>query len=127
MADILGPNNDQLAPANRRKTEYQTMMIRIIAASRSIELDDPGNFRAFAVRMEGSFDDSIRAELLGRVAVNSDREHAWISEKVLRQWPSLQSESWWQDGLTKMIAAVQSFGWIDQANHSIRAHIEYAP
>jgi hypothetical protein len=103
------------------------MIIRIIAASRSIELDDPGNFRAFAVRMEGSFDDSVRAELLGRVAVNSDREHAWISEKVLREWPSLQSESWWQEELTKMIAAVQSFGWIDQASHSIRAHIEYAP
>lgn len=103
------------------------MIIRIIAASRSIELDDPGNFRAFAVRMEGSFDNSVRAELLGRVAVNSDREHAWISEKVLREWPSLQSEPWWQEGLTKMIAAVQSFGWIDQASHSIRAHIEYAP
>jgi hypothetical protein len=26
-----------------------------------------------------------------------------------------------------MIAAVQRFGWIDQANHPIRAHIEYAP
>jgi predicted transcriptional regulator len=103
------------------------MIIRIIAASRSIELDDPGNFRAFAVRMEGSFDDSVRAELLGRVAVNSDREHAWISEKALREWPSLKSEAWWQDGLTKMIAAVQPFGWIDQANRSIRAHIEYAP
>jgi hypothetical protein len=23
--------------------------------------------------------------------------------------------------------AVQRFGWIDQANHAIRAHIEYAP
>jgi hypothetical protein len=103
------------------------MIIRIIAASRSIELDDPRNFRAFAVRMEGSFDEPVRAELLGRIAVNSDREHAWISERILREWPPLQSEAWWQEGLTKMIAAVQSFGWIDQANHSIRAHIEYSP
>jgi hypothetical protein len=104
------------------------MMIRIIAASRAIEIDEPGNFKAFALRMEGSFDDpAVAAELLGRVALRSDREHAWISEKVLREWPSLKSEAWWQDGLTKMIAAVQSFGWIDQTNHSIRAHIEYAP
>jgi hypothetical protein len=103
------------------------MIIRIIAASRSIELDDPRNFRAFAVRMEGSFDEPVRAELLGRIAVNSDREHAWISERILREWPPLQAEAWWQEGLTKMIAAVQSFGWIDQANHSIRAHIEYSP
>ena len=104
------------------------MIIRIVASSRSIELDEPRNFRAFAVRIEGAFDDpAVQAELLGRLALSSDREHAWISEKVLREWPSLASESWWQEGLTKMIAAVQSFGWIDQVNHSIRAHIEYAP
>jgi hypothetical protein len=104
------------------------MIIRIVASSRSIELDEPRNFRAFAVRIEGAFDDpAVQAELLGRLASSSDREHAWISEKVLREWPSLAPESWWQEGLTKMIAAVQSFGWIDQVNHSIRAHIEYAP
>jgi predicted transcriptional regulator len=61
------------------------------------------------------------------VAVSSDREHAWISEKALRAWPSLKSEEWWQRGLSNMIAAVHKFGWIDQANQSIRAHIEYAP
>jgi predicted transcriptional regulator len=101
------------------------MIIRIVASSRSVEIDDPGNFRAFSVRIEGSLDGA--ADLLGRVAVSSDREHAWISEKALREWPSLKSEAWWQDGLSNMITAVQKFGWIDQANHSIRAHIEYAP
>jgi predicted transcriptional regulator len=106
----------------------QTMMIRIIASQRSVEIDDPANFRAFSVRIEGRFDDpAVEAELLGRVAVKSDREHAWISEQALRDWPQLKSEAWWQDGLTKMIAAVQKFGWIDTANHSIRAHIERAP
>jgi predicted transcriptional regulator len=104
------------------------MIIRIIASSHSIEIDDIRNFKAFAVRMEGPFDDQAKAtELLGRVALSGDREHAWISEQALREWPSLASESWWQDGLSKMIAAVQPFGWINQANHSIRAHIEYAP
>jgi predicted transcriptional regulator len=103
------------------------MIIRIVASSRTIEIDDARNFKAFAVRMEGSFDEVVRAELLGRIAVSSDREHAWISEDALRQWPALASESWWQDGLSNMIAAVQRFGWIDSANQSIRAHIEYLP
>jgi hypothetical protein len=103
------------------------MIIRVIASSRAVEIDDTGNFKAFAVRMEGAFDEAVRAELLGRIAVRSDREHAWISQAVLRQWPSLASESWWQDGLSNMIAAVQRFGWIDSANQSIRAHIEYLP
>jgi predicted transcriptional regulator len=94
----------------------------------SVEIDDPANFRAFSVRIEGRFDDpAVEAELLGRVAVKSDREHAWISEQALRDWPQLKPETWWQDGLSQMIAAVQKFGWIDPANHSIRAHIERAP
>jgi hypothetical protein len=104
------------------------MIIRIIAATRSIEIDDPKNFKAFALRIEGSFDDpAVQAGLLGRVALRCDPEHAWISETALREWPELASEPWWQEGLSKMIAAVERFGWIDQANHAIRAHVEYAP
>jgi hypothetical protein len=103
------------------------MIIRIIALSRSIEIDDPRNFRAFSVRIEGSMDTVLQDQLLHGIAVSSDGEHAWISEKALREWPSFKSEIWWQDGLSNMIAAVQKFGWIDQANHSIRAHIERVP
>ena len=103
-------------------------MIRIIASHRSVEIDDARNFKAFSLRIEGRFDDpAVEAELLGRVAVSHDRDHAWISEQALREWPTLRSEAWWQDGLTGTIAAVRKFGWIDSANHSIRAHIERAP
>jgi hypothetical protein len=103
------------------------MIIRIIGASREVEIDDPQNFRAFSVRIEGPIGAEVQTELLDRVTVSHDREHAWISEKALREWPALRSEAWWQEGLSNMIAAVQKFGWIDQANQSIRAHIEYAP
>ena len=103
------------------------MIIRVIGSSRSVQVDDPRNFRKFSIRIEGSVDPGVQAELLGRVAMSSDAEHAWISEKALREWPSLKSEAWWQDGLSNMIAAVQKFGWINQANQSIRPHIEYAP
>ena len=103
------------------------MIIRIIGASRSIEIDDPRNFRAFSVRIEGAIGPEVQAELLGRVAVSHDREHAWISEQALREWSSLKSEAWWQEGLSGMMAAVQKFGWIDQASQSIRAHIKLAP
>ena len=103
------------------------MIIRVVTSSRSIEIDDPRNFKAFSVRIEGSMDPAAQAELLSRIAVSSDREHAWISEQALRDWPALALEGWWQDGLSNMMAAVQKFGWIDQVNRSIRAHIEYVP
>jgi predicted transcriptional regulator len=103
------------------------MIIRVIGARRGIEIDDPKNFKAFSVRIEGPISAEVQAELLGRVAVSHDREHAWISEQALREWPALKSEAWWQEGLSSMVAAVQKFGWVDQASQSIRAHIEHAP
>ena len=103
------------------------MIIRAIGSSRSVEIDEPRNFKAFSVRIEGVTDPTLQAELLGRLAVKIDSEHAWISEQALREWPALKFEQWWQEGLSNMIAAVQKFGWIDQANQSIRAHIEHAP
>src|SRR5262249_46847548 len=104
------------------------MIIRVVAANSSVDLEDTRNFRAFAVRVEGAFEtEAAQDELLGRVAVSHDGEHAWIAERVLRSWPSLARESWWQDGLTGMIAAARRFGWIDDSNQAIRAHIEHAP
>jgi predicted transcriptional regulator len=103
------------------------MIIRVVASSRAIEIDDPRNFKSFSVRIEGPMDPAAQAELLSRIAVSRDREHAWISEQALRDWPALALEGWWQDGLSNMIEAVQKFGWIDPVNQSIRAHIEYAP
>ena len=52
------------------------MIIRLIAQSRSIEIDDPKNFRAFSVQIEGSLDPATQGELLGRVAVKHDREES---------------------------------------------------
>jgi hypothetical protein len=39
------------------------MIIRI-ASSRSVEIDDPRNFRAFLVRIGGSIDAAVQAERL---------------------------------------------------------------
>ena len=107
-----------------RKTT--TVLIKVVAASQSIEIDDPSNFRAFAVRIEGPFDHQGKKDaLLSRLASSHDREYAWISEASLRAWPTLTDKTWWQDGLTGMISAVQRFGWIDNEKCLIRAHIEY--
>jgi hypothetical protein len=62
------------------------MIVRIIASSHAIEIEVPQNFKGFSVRIERPFDGpALQSELLGRVAPSNDREHAWISEKVLRE------------------------------------------
>jgi hypothetical protein len=92
----LNDGDNRIQNANRRAGDVAAMIIRISAPSKTIEIDDARNFKAFSVRIEGSFDDpAVEAELLGRVASSSDREHAWISEKVLREWPQLSALSGW--------------------------------
>ncbi len=72
------------------------MIIRILASNGSIEIDDPSNFRAFSVRIEGaSVSYDAEAALLGRIAVRSDSDHAWIFENCLREWRELAAEPWW--------------------------------
>ncbi len=94
------------------------MIIRISAPSHAIEIDDARNFKAFSVRIEGLFDDpAVEAELLGRVASSSDREHDWISEKVLREWPQLSALS----GLDMAFLAKQPFQAAGIPSHLTRA------
>src|ERR1700756_3477454 len=102
-----------------RKCKNYAMIIRLIAKTRSIEIEDPRNFRAFSVRIEGALEPAEQDALLGRIAAKHDREHAWISQPALLDWPQPQAQAWWQDGLTGMISAVQKFGWIDNENRTI--------
>jgi len=47
---------------------------------------------------------------------------AWIFREVLREWSQLSARIMVaRRDYRNMIEAVQRFGWIDQANHSIRA------
>ena len=101
------------------------MLLRVVGATDSVEIDEPVNFKAFAVRLEGPFASPVaEAALLDRIAVSRDDDHAWISEDVLRAWPSLTDAPWWGEGLTTMIASVERFGWVDRTKRAVRAHIE---
>jgi hypothetical protein len=102
------------------------MLIRVIEASHSLALDEPKDFGHFAIRIEGAFDPVDLRELLKGFTTSADSEHAWVSQKALREWPGLADEVWWQEGLSAMIAAAQRFGWVDATADAIRAHIEYA-
>ena len=47
------------------------MIIRLVAASHSLEIDDPKNFKAFSLRVEGLLD-AVAQAVLGRAHI----EHA---------------------------------------------------
>jgi len=43
----------------------------------------------------------------------------------LREWPGHAGDAEWQASLTAMIEKAKPYGWIDEANRSIKAHVEW--
>jgi hypothetical protein len=101
------------------------MFVKVFADGR-VSLEDPGNFRAFNVVVEGSPEkiDHARRALVGLADV-SDKETAWVFEAGLRQRPEVTQDAAWQQSLGGMIEKAKPHGWIDEARKAIRAHIEW--
>jgi hypothetical protein len=98
------------------------MIIKVDHARGVLEIVEPSDFKSFAVRIHGAGEEND--ELLDLAAVKRDRSHAWVAERWLREWPPLKDETWWQEGLSKMIAVAARFGWVDKETGSVRAHVE---
>ena len=98
------------------------MIIKVDHARGVLEIVEPSDFKSFAVRIHGAGKEND--ELLDLAAVKRDRSHAWVAERWLREWPPLKDETWWQEGLSKMMAVAARFGWVDKETGSVRAHIE---
>jgi hypothetical protein len=101
------------------------MFVKVFADGR-VSLEDPGNFRAFKVVVEGSPDkiDHARRALMGLADV-SDKDTAWVFEAGLRQRPEVAQDAAWQQSLGGMIEKAKPHGWIDEARKAIKAHIEW--
>ena len=97
-----------------------------VSASGTVTLEDPGNFRAFKVAVEGSPDqiDNARRALVGLADV-SDKDTAWVFEAGLRQRSEVAQDAAWQQSLGAMIEKARPHGWIDDARKAIKAHIEW--
>jgi len=97
-----------------------------VRAATVVTLEDATNFRAFkiVVTMPQADLESVRRALEG-IAVLPERDTAWVSERALRAWPELAHDAAWQDALTAMIEKAKPHGWIDDANKTIKAHVEW--
>jgi predicted transcriptional regulator len=101
------------------------MFLNVLAAT-LVKLEDANNFRAFkvVVVMPNADLETVRGALAG-IAALPDRDTAWVSEQALRAWPEVAHDTTWQDALTAMIAKARPHGWVDDANMSIKAHVEW--
>lgn len=101
-------------------------MIISVHATNDITLDEEHDFRAFkvVVHIPAASLDEARVALAG-IATMPDRDTAWVSAEVLRQWRSVRDDADWQASFEAMVEKAKPHGWIDEANGTIKAHVEW--
>jgi hypothetical protein len=103
-------------------------MIIHIANATDVELNDRDNFKAFKVTL-GSPDltpAEIAAALSGIATVERDGRTVWVSGDALKTWRGQPQPAEWTASFDKMVASVKKFGWVNEADGTVRAHIEGA-
>jgi|SRR5215471_17684408 len=97
-----------------------------IRAATVVKLEDATNFRSFkiVVSMPQADLETVR-RALATIAILPERDTAWVSERALRAWPDVADDAAWQESLTAMIEKAKPHGWIDDANKTIKAHVEW--
>lgn len=101
-------------------------MIISVRGGSQVTFDDRDNFRAFkvVVAVPGATLGDIQAALDG-VATLPDRDTAWVSQDALRGWADVKDDASWQQSFAAMIEKAKPHGWIDEANGTIKAHVEW--
>ena len=98
-----------------------------LSASGELSFEDRQNFRAFKLVVEGKREqlDAVRTALSGKAEL-PDADTAWIFQDALRRWPGIEHDAAWQQNFGAMVEKARPHGWIDDARHAIKAHVEWA-
>jgi hypothetical protein len=103
------------------------MIIHIVKAD-GVELRDRENFKSFKVVLDDPSlsDAEIARALDGLAVVEADGRTVWVSGPALKNWGGVAQPDAWIDSFDKMVDSVKKFGWVNEADGSVRAHIERA-
>jgi len=103
------------------------MIIHIVSANQ-VELNDRENFKAFKVTLAdpGLSQADIASALKGIAAIEPDGKTVWVSGAALKNWQGKPQPAEWTASFDKMIESVKKFGWVNETDGTVRAHIEGA-
>lgn len=94
------------------------------AGAATVSLQEPGDFRRFAV-LDGTGDAAALAAALaplGRPAGDGD---VFVTVDALLRLAGPRAEDpAWREGFDAMVAYARGHGWLDDAGTAIRAHVE---
>ena len=97
-------------------------MIIAVTRPHGLDLRDRDNFREFKVLVEGVPADLLEAALSPVARIEGD--YAWVSQAALRRWSGVEQPAAWLAAFDAMIESVRRFGWVNDADGTVRAHIE---
>lgn len=103
-------------------------MIIHVAADGQVALKDADEFKSFkiVVARRDAAPQFVTAALQGVATVEPDGKTAWVSQEALRHWQGAPRPPEWVAAFDKMVDGVRRFGWVRDADRSVRAHIEIA-
>lgn len=68
----------------------------------------------------------VYGALVDAAAGRLEGDAAWISVDAVRRLAAGRVASTWDDELEAMLDYARSKGWLDEAGHAIRAHVEWS-
>jgi hypothetical protein len=101
------------------------MIIHIVSAT-EVELNDRENFKAFKITLADPAlsPADIAAALAGIGTIEPDGRTVWVSGAALKNFGGAPQPAEWVASFDKMVEAVKKFGWVNEAEGTVRAHIE---
>jgi hypothetical protein len=91
-----------------------------------VTLEEPADTKRFHVGVVGGTDaGTVYGALVDAAAGRLEGEDAWIGVDAVRRMAAGQVGPEWDADFAVMLDFARSKGWIDEAGHAIRAHVEW--
>jgi hypothetical protein len=102
------------------------VQVDLAAAPPRVTLEEPADTKRFHVAVVGGSDPgTVYGALVDAAAGRLEGDDAWIGVDAVRRMAAGQVGPEWDDELAAMLEFARSKGWLDEAGHAIRAHVEW--
>ena len=92
-----------------------------------VTLEEPGDTKQFHLAVRGGADLAmVYGALVDAAAGRLEGDDAWIGVDAVRRMAAGRVDASWDAGFDAMLAYARSKGWLDEAGHAIKAHVEWA-
>ncbi|HEU5302454.1 MAG TPA: hypothetical protein VFW06_09495 [Acidimicrobiia bacterium] len=102
------------------------VQVDLSAAPPVVTLEEAGDTARFHVLVSGGKDAAlVYGALVDAAAGRLEGDDAWIAVDAVRRMAVGRVSEGWDADLEAMLGYARSKGWLDEAGHAIRAHVEW--